>query len=60
MLKGKGMIMKIIVQLRKAKPKNLVGNNKEQDMAPFLRYVSLDPIHCIRVQKSPAPGRHGD
>jgi hypothetical protein len=61
-----GMVMRIlrdIVQLRKAKLKNLVGNNRKRTShgaVSSISHVGTYPLHTAWVQKSPAPGRRGD
>jgi hypothetical protein len=60
---GKEMVMRIIVQLRNAKPKNLVGNNGQRTShgaVSKICHVGPYPLHTARVQKSSAPDRRGD
>lgn len=62
-LNGKEIVMRIMVQLRKAKPKNFVGNNRQRTSHGAVSkvcHVGPYPLHTARVQKSPAPGRRGD
>jgi hypothetical protein len=66
MLIGKDMVMKDLRDYRLNPNILLLITDKEEAMAPFLRYVTCSnfvgpcPLHSARVQKSPAPGCRGD